>query len=212
MPRLESRGSSVVVVDNRDSTLAAFGDQPGDVNANLYSPQIPGLVCPGGDIRTITTASGASVNTTRATRVIVPRGGLLVDLCVYVNVQSGNIDVGVYDTGEASAGNRTRLYSTGSIACPAVGWRIVGQPNLQVYAGQMLDFAWAADNATVTIAHAPASFSGNTMILPPGFVPNSSGATAKLAWLFAVFPMPASIPEGSLSGSGGNPMIIARVQ
>lgn len=40
-----------------------------------------------------------------------------------VSAQAGNIDLGVYDNDGSGGNPGTLLVSTGSIACPAVGWR-----------------------------------------------------------------------------------------
>src|SRR5580698_7956871 len=82
-------------------------------------------------------------------RVVIPKSGILHNLSIYVGVSSGNIDVGIYDTGDASPGNYTRLNSKGGVACPAGGaWQIIYDPAMAVTAGQVYMFALGCDNTT----------------------------------------------------------------
>lgn len=46
-------------------------------------------------------------------------------LVVHVATQSGNIDVVMYSSDGASAAPLTRLVHSGSVACPAGGWRAI---------------------------------------------------------------------------------------
>ena len=100
------------------------------------------------DPRHVSDNDGGAANDMIGCRVVVPTTGTLHDLTIYISTSAGNIDVGIYST----AATRARLYSTGSIACPAGGgWRNVGDPALAVTAGDQYDFC-VAQSAGATFA------------------------------------------------------------
>lgn len=181
-----------------------------------YVPQYPGLVATRGGVAGIFASTNAqsigTANNARIGRVVIPFTGTLHDMAIWVTTQSGNIDCGIYDTGNASAGNRTLLWHTGSIACPAASspWRIVGDPGLAVTQGQQLDFALSCDNTT-------AQFAANTQAtglahLPANFVPAAGGAAPILA-AFAnnMYPLPTTVAESALGDTNTVILLIARV-
>jgi hypothetical protein len=99
----------------------------------------------------------------------VPVTGTLHDVMVGIGTQSGNIAASIYDV--ASGGTtRNRLWSSGSIACPAAGWAIVGNPALAVTAGQLLTLAVGADNSTVTFARYNNLSSGALAEIPAAYM------------------------------------------
>lgn len=169
-----------------------------------YAPQLPALVTPyfptlGDSIAT------PVANDAHACRVIVPRAGTLRDLAIYISTSSGNLDLGVFTT----EGTRNALYRTGSVASPGTGWRIIGDPQIAVDAGDQLDFVVAWDNALARYKSHDAHTSQQQ--LPAGFWP-AEGALAKLSWLRAAsFPLPASFAEGVCAVDFRVPLIIARV-
>jgi hypothetical protein len=133
---------------------------------------------------------------------------------VFIAVQSGNLDIGVYDTGQAVAGTRTKLYSAGSTAVGASGWQTVdpGAGVLPVTQGQHVDIAWAADNNTASVMRYAAG-SGAGYQLPTGYFSEVTGALPKLGWLCATsFPLPASFTEAACAVTANNPpCVIFRV-
>jgi hypothetical protein len=190
------------------------------INAALadlrYSPQMPGLVTPFasyGIIFSQTTGQDVgTANNARFQRVVIPKTGTLHDLAISVATSSGNIDVGIYDTGDASAGNRTLLWHTGSIACPGAGnWTVVGDPALSVVQGQMVDFVIACDNTTALFRGG--ALSTALVFLPTNFVPAPGGAPAKMIGLAnTVMPLPATLAESAIGQTGAKFInIIARV-
>lgn len=113
-------------------------------------------------------------------RFVMPRAGTLAGIALWVGTSSGNYDLGVYDTGDASAGNRTRLFSTGSTAVPAGnGWREMATPALAVTRGQHLDVMFTVDNTTATFGRQAPGASGMST-LPASFAVAAGGATTKL--------------------------------
>lgn len=177
---------------------------PGQLGDNVVAPFHPALA--NGSMST------GFANGAVGCRVKVPKSGQLRDLTVFQVASSGNVSVGVFDTGDALAGSRTRLWSTGSIACPAAnGWRTVGDPNIAVVAGQELDFLFAADNLTATIARAAAVV--GDLNLPASFWPAAGGASPKLGVrpTAGMMPLPATITEANMVSIGTVPMIIARI-
>lgn len=175
----------------------------------LYAPQAPGLVAAFDPRLLATTLAVFSINEARGTRVVVPRTGTLSDIAVYVGVSSGNIDVGVYDT---TATTRNKLYSSGSTACPAAnGWRIVATAALAVTAGDEIDLALSADNATASFGRYVSAGSG-VATLPAGFWPTPLGTSKQLQWTIASqFPLPTTLTEASLGNGQTTTAIIARI-
>src|SRR5207248_5975874 len=118
------------------------------------------------DPRLVAGAVAPGANNALGARTVIPSSGVLHDLAVYVNVQSGNLDVGVYDT----ASPRNRLYHSGSVACPAAGaWQIVGDPALSVVAGQQYDFLCGVDNGTVQLGRGVSMVANATAQLPAAY-------------------------------------------
>lgn len=143
----------------------------------------------------------------KSLRVVVPKTGNLRDVAVYVGVSSGNVDVGVYST----ASTRAKLWSSGSVACPAAnGWGIVGDPNLAVTAGQQLDLWLSCDNTTATFGRVFVTNAAQST-LPTGFWP-ANGAEPKInGQANSVFPLPSTIAEASITNNSYNIALIARV-
>lgn len=166
----------------------------------------PGLVASMPPIMVTTPTAFPGIGQAVGQRVTIPVSGTLHDLAVWPGVQSGNVDIGVYST----ASPRARLFSTGSVACPAAGaWRIVGDPNLAVVAGQTLDLALGCDNVTATFAQ----YQTGVWLqpLPANFSPGD-GSSPYLNWVIGVgFPLPATIADGTLGAVTRVFLIIARV-
>jgi hypothetical protein len=181
---------------------------PGGGAAGTFAPQLPNLVAPF-DPRLANTVAAPGANIAWGCRVTIPKAGTLTDLAIYIGTSSGNADVGVYD---ATAATRNRLFSTGSIACPAgVQWTIVGNPNLAVAQGDQLDFAVVFDNATATVLRFQGAQSAQTQ-LPTGFWPAALGGTPRLSWSkTTAFPLPATTTEATIAANLAVAVIIARV-
>lgn len=100
---------------------------------------------------TSTTATAGTANRTHYYRV--RDGGSISKVSLHVGTASGNLAVAVYrNTGTGqNAKPGTRFASSGSVACPAAGFRDIalGQ-TVRVRAGDWL--AFAADNTTATFA------------------------------------------------------------
>ncbi len=174
-------------------------------------PGMPGIA---GTCHPNAASAGATwplANRACGARVVIPKTGVLHDLSIYPTVASGNIDIGIYDTGDASPGNYTRLYSRGAVACPTAGqWNVIGDPALPVTAGQQLVFMLSCDNVTAAVLR---QGTGNANTLPAGFMPCPGGALPKLTDFAATsHPLPASIAEVNMLSTGGyNPVIIGRI-
>lgn len=178
----------------------------GDTDSK-YAPQIAAIVCPLPDLRLFNASAAYTANDAKGMRVVVPRSGTLTDLSVFIVTQSGNIDVGVYSL---AAEPRARLYSTGSLACPAAGWQIVGNPNLAVTQGQLLEFVLASDNATASFGRFVPAATG-VPFLPANFWPTGSG-TLKIGWVKATsFPLPSTLADSGLNANNTIVAVIARI-
>lgn len=172
----------------------------------------PGLVAPF-DVRLGLGAGTLGANSGWACRVVMPKAGKLHDLAVWVTTQAGNHRIGVYDTGDALAANRTLLSDTGSVAVAAVNaWQIVGDPNLTVTSGQELDLCWLPDGAS-QIAFNAGPTTPAQMLLPTSFFPAPGGALPKLTWTraFGAFAFATPLAEALALVQGAAPLIIGRV-
>lgn len=159
---------------------------------------------------TAAAASALTANGGRGGRVRIPRTATLHDLAIQVGNSSGNVSVSVFDVGAAAAGKRTRLWTTGAIACPAAGpLTVVGDPALPVTEGEYLELWLSVDNATATFVRAavgaiafPSSYPA-----PPGGL-EKANQLAPLA--SAVHPLPATL-AGTLGAGGMLPLITGRL-
>jgi hypothetical protein len=170
----------------------------------------PGLVAPYPPLLAASFANHG-INVVRAVRVIVPRTGTLKALTYFCGTQSGNANVGIYDTAPTT---RTRLFETGSVALPTANtWQTPVNPDLPVVAGDQLDFAMVLSDATGTVARIVAA-NGALSILPAGFWPSPDAGDPKLCWQNSPgsFILPATIAEGSCVANSAAPLIIARVE
>ena len=140
-------------------------------------------------------------------RVIVPRSGKITGMAVYLSASGGNIDLGLYSNGSTLS----RLWSTGSIPCPTTlqQWLDLGNPNLDVVAGQELWMA-VASSATTAQFHRPGALSSTLARMPVGWW-DVSGAQGTFLGVFTGFPLPASVPYSSLVTSGQPLTILAKI-
>lgn len=195
-------------------TLQVYGPADG-----TFQRAYPNLVAPFNPILIDGLAGMSGANQGRTVRVVVPKTGRLRDVSFFAGAQSGNYDIGVLDTGDASAGNYSLLASKGSTASPAAnaGW-VSWDPNLAVTAGQQIQLILSYDNGTATWGKisTAASSSVNPTVLPTSFIPTSGGAAPKLAGVFAsVFPLATGfaspVAEASMTMATAIPVLIARV-
>jgi hypothetical protein len=154
-----------------------------------------------------------AVNGGRAIRWVCPLTGTLGTLWILVTASSGNVDVGIYDTGDASAGNRSQLYHSGSTACGAAnGWQAFS-PALSVTAGAEYEFILSADNATATFLRYTTGFAANSSdSMPATANVVSGGATWKpVALLTSVFPLPSTISEAGMAVGGTGYFFLGKI-
>ena len=159
------------------------------------------------------TASNAwpAANRMYGVRYIAQKTGTLVDLSVFVVTQSGNLDVGVYDTGDTVTTTRTKLYSSGSTAVGAGGWQSF-TPNLAVVQGRHYDVAVAIDNTTAAIVRLTNTSTVGYPSLPTGYLSVPGAALAKLAWQTSTsFPLPASVTEANAAATQIQPFVLGRI-
>jgi hypothetical protein len=103
----------------------------------------------------------------------VPKTGNLRDILLHVNAPSGNVSVWVYDVGSGGT-TRTRLYSSGSIVCPAQGWNIIADPNIAVVEGQLLCIGFSVDNVVATFGRYNAFPGSVSAEIPAAFAPEGN--------------------------------------
>lgn len=165
---------------------------------SLVAPADPALLCGG--------LAVMGAGQARSCRVTVPKTGSLRDLAIFVGGASGNVDIGVYST----ASVRSRLYHSGSVACPAANaWRIVGDPNLAVTKGDQLDLMLGCDNASAAFGRIPMNSSTNTF--PTGFLTGGGGLPKIAAIIGSGFPLASTYNEGDLSDTVSCIAIIGRI-
>jgi hypothetical protein len=162
----------------------------------------------------IQSANTNTANTLIGCRVIVPKSGQLRDLAVYIQTQAGNLIGVVYDTGDALAASRTKLWDSGSVAAAASGsWQILGDPNLAVTKGQQLDIGVANDNGAAAFGRVGGVATSSPTTLPSAFWAAPGGATPKLGWRHSPgsFIVPATIAEASLAAIASVFFVMARI-
>ena len=180
-----------------------------------FYDRLPGLCAPA-DPRSMTTAAAVgTAGSIYACRVVVPISGVLHDLANYHTVVSGNFRLGIMDTGLASAGNRSLLWESGSVAVGAEGWQVAGDPALAVTAGEALDFVLMADNTTATFGRSVTIASPQGK-LPANYLPVAGGASPKVGWVYAAgayAAFPATVSEANCGTSSGLaiPFIMGRI-
>lgn len=140
-------------------------------------------------------------------RVTVHKTGTLNAIAILSATASGNVDVGVYSPGSTC----TRLYSTGSIACPTANtWAVVGTPSLAVTVGDDLYLTLAADNTTATFARG-ALTQGGGPTLPAGWWDIGGSAGRFFARRDTSFPLPSSFAYTDLAEGAVAFAVIARI-
>jgi len=147
-------------------------------------------------------------------RVIIPKTGTLHDLAIFNgSTVAGNHNVAVYDTGDASAGHYTPLWSSGSVAATGTNsWQVVGDPALSVTAGQQLLLSFMNDSTTTTFGIGSAYSLSAAAQLPTNFIPTAGGALPKLIGTFTFGSLAYStLTEANLSASPNPYMVIARI-
>lgn len=180
-------------------------------SANPVAPAMPdGMVFPAmwvfnGTFFSTPTALGT--NNAIGARCVVPKTGKLRDIAVCISTSNGNIDVGVYGT---QATNRTRLYSSGSVASPGTGWRIIADPNIDVTAGDQIDLAIACDGASFAL-YKGATNNAAVVDFPAGFFTGGGGLNY-LTWVApSSFPLPSPLAEAGMATSAQAFPIMARI-
>jgi hypothetical protein len=164
-------------------------DRLGGLAANVHPLLVSGFVAPG-------------TNQLYGSRITIPTAGTLRDLSVWIVTSSGNLQVGVYDTGQAASTTRTRLYQSGSVVMgTGTNWQVVADPALAVTAGQQLDLAVIVDNNTATLGRIPPHLGAAQSQLPTSFWPTA--VTPKLAWVHAPgsFILPSTLSEANCAAT-----------
>lgn len=183
--------------------LVSYSDIPADV----MTPLDPRLFAAGAVL--------GAVNRASLCRVVAKKSGFLRDMTVGVSVASGNIDVGVYDTGDTTTTVRTLIGHSGSLACPTAvaGGQLVvtwdpGAGVIPIVAGRQYDFALSADNNTAAFYRV----TNATTFLPSGSWAVPGAALPKLSAIVSTaFPLLSTIAEGLVSQGGVTTLIMGRV-
>lgn len=155
-----------------------------------------------------------SANTMYICRYVMPRSGLLRDVSVFIQTQSGNLAVGLYDCGEANNTLFTRTYDSGSVAMAAAGaWQVVADPQVAVKIGQQLFIGIQIDNATASVLNASALGSAGADKLPTNFLPYFTNPLPVVCATQAQggFTRPASFTQSALTSQTGAICALARI-
>jgi hypothetical protein len=186
---------------------ATMGQIPGVTNDGLVWTYGQPLVPNNG-----TSAPGA--NRIEGVRWSIPKTGTLVSLTFWVGTQSGNVIAMIFDTGDASAGHLTALWTSSSTPVSAApGYQTAWTPNLSVTVGQQLYAAIMFDNVTAAFGYAFTLGGGTGPLLPAGFLPAAGGANPRIAFDFGngSFTPPSSITDSTGLLQGHPPIIIGQV-
>lgn len=172
----------------------------------LISPPWPPMVgaAPG--------APGANV--ARFVRALVPVTGIMVDVTYYIGASSGNCILMAYDVGEASPGNYTKLWDSGSLPVGTVNTWQSASPGIPVKRGQQVMLGVMFDNGTATLGRGSLNLvNAAASQLPANFIPDSGSNSAKLnaQRTFGGFSADTTIPEANMVQNTTNNILFARV-
>lgn len=162
-------------------------------------------------ISTVGAAPGSNIF--RGMRIIIPKAGNITVAHWYIGVSSGNYKFIIFDTGQASAGNYTVLYVSGSTAVgTADTWSNALNPNLAVTKGQHIMAGIVFDNVTASFGRFFAPDSNARAALPPGFGP-APGSTVRSAVTGTVTfaSVAASYSDATLGVLSAGPAIALKV-
>jgi hypothetical protein len=173
-----------------------------------YLAEKQGVACTLFDLTTYGSNQTLGANVAFGCRVAIPATGTLHDLSVLVSNQAGNIDVGIYSN---AAEPRAKLYSSGSMACPAQGWQIVADPALAVTQGEIVDFVVATDDATMRLFNTFASDVFVATLPSAAFWPVPNGSARVLWNKTASFPLPSTFADSALSRTNLTMAMMARI-
>lgn len=152
-------------------------------------------------------AALGAANRTSGCLVSIPATGILKDIIIWVGTSSGNIDVGIYDTKNP----RNRLWSLGTTACPVTtAWANLGDPNIHLQQGQVVDFHIACDNNTATFGQYNRVTSHDP--LPIGVIAGHE-ATPYISYQVATsFVLPTTLSQANFLASTRVWAIFARIE
>lgn len=226
----ESAGAAAVVKGevaplDTDGTAAANSDSrvmsqkaTKTLVTTFAVPQIPGIVFPALNPAGYIGNSFIPLEKVPIlARFIVPKTGLLKSLSCFPKTSVGNVAMGVYDTGDAAAGKRTRLYESGSVAVgTASKWQVVAAaPNIAVKSGQQLDILAVFDSNTVELGRW-AMTSGNEAVFPEGWNVVPGGASPKMTGtitaIASIAALPETIAEASITTTANIPALAFRIE
>lgn len=177
------------------------------ISPTAFAPQLAGLVSTVPTITYFNSFSAGGANAAHGVRVVIPRDGTLHDFALLSGGALGNYDVGIYDY---VAEPRARLWSSGPVAAGPQGWQIVGDPNLAVTQGEILDFVFATDGATTQGCMFAADV--NMDRLPSAnFWPVPNGSQIICWSVAASYPLPATFADAALANEARTYCMMARV-
>lgn len=196
-------------------TVAASGSSGGgSSNQGSDDPRIMAPIVMGGFPRFITTfAPGA--NAMRLVRCVALKTGDLRHLTYAVATQAGNVILAVYDTGDLSAGNYSRLYQSGAVAVGGVGFQTIdpGVGACPVILGK--HYLLAIIFSSATAAYVVDSTLNSTLWgqLPSQFLSVPGGAAAKTVGAHAPgsHTAPATISEAGVAANDRAPALFGLI-
>lgn len=157
----------------------------------------------------VTGSNGPAIKKIYLLRMEARKSGVLHDLSMFVAAKAGKGIVGLYDTGQANAGNYTRLSEGGEVEPTENSkWKIMHNPERTVVRGEqfMGAFIWNT-GTTITLGrgNSGAGIEGS-QTLPASFIP-AGGAEPKLIAITAEqteFKLPEKITEAAAVATAGN--------
>lgn len=162
------------------------------------------------ELDSATGGSTVQTNNIKLVRCLIPFAGTLDSLAVFNTVQSGNISLSVYDTGQASGTVITRLATSGAVAAgTANAWQSFN-PGISVTAAQQVLFGVSCDNNTYQVN------SATTLNAAASLSPSSFGtpvaSTVLCVLVGSSHPAPATIAAASLTvGNIHPPIFVAHI-
>ena len=159
-------------------------------------------------------SSAWTASSGRTVRVKAKRSGVLRDLSIYVvATDAASVEVSVYDSGEASPGNLTRLFASGGVSIAGNNtWQTFSGIACNVIQGRDYYLMIGSNSSVLTVARFVLPNNASQMTLPTSFFPNSGGLLPKYGALVAAgYTAPATISEANHAANTALCLVIGRI-
>lgn len=191
-----------------------MSDERYTIYDGYFQPQVPGLVLPvaaAGRLDTTNVTLTLTANDSYFARYIMPKNGTLKDVCIYLGATAAG--TGKFTVYDDTATTRTRLAQGSAVTlATANGWNNLGDPDIEVWAGQHVDIGVSISDASATIGNVDVGAAAQAD-LPADFLAAPGGASNQLLWMKASNASPAATQaESGFTNTDKYLLVICRVE